>query len=170
MKALQRDIKTPKEELKKKYNINEDTYNAIKEEAQLDDFWYYTDDKKPKLKIDSLKFKWFLERNGFKVVADEVKKLAAKTQSSLTDSNHSVDITIKSVNFISSDIIDASEKLSEVSLDMEVINETIGKIYDNSNHSNSFIENKKTSFEHLISGINVIEKIQEQLEILENNF
>jgi hypothetical protein len=108
--------------------------------------------------------------NGFKVVADEVKKLAAKTQSSLTDSNHSVDITIKSVNFISSDIIDASEKLSEVSLDMEVINETIGKIYDNSNHSNSFIENKKTSFEHLISGINVIEKIQEQLEILENNF
>lgn len=66
MKALQRDIKTPKEELKKKYNIDEDTYNAIKEEAQLDDFWYYTDDKKPKLKIDSLKFKWFLERNGFK--------------------------------------------------------------------------------------------------------
>jgi hypothetical protein len=108
--------------------------------------------------------------NGFKVVADEVKKLASKTQASLTDSNHSVDITIKNVNFISSDIIDASKKLSEVSSDMEVINETIGKIYDNSNHSNSFIENKKTSFEHLISSMDIIEKIQKQLEILENNF
>ena len=108
--------------------------------------------------------------NGFKVVADEVKKLAAKTQASLSDSNKSVDVTINSVNFISKDIITASEKLSEVSIDMEVINETIGKIYDNSNHSNSFIENKKTSFEHLISSMDIIERIQKQLEILEDNF
>ena len=108
--------------------------------------------------------------NGFKVVADEVKKLAAKTQASLTDSNKSVDVTIKSVNFISSDIIEASKKLSGVSADMEIINETIGKIHDNSNHSNSFIENKKTSFGHLISSMDAIEKIQKQLDILENNF
>ena len=108
--------------------------------------------------------------NGFKVVADEVKKLAAKTQASLTDSNKSVDVTIKSVNFISSDIIEASKKLSGVSADMEIINETIEKIHDNSNHSNSFIENKKTSFGHLISSMDAIEKIQKQLDILENNF
>ena len=108
--------------------------------------------------------------NGFKVVADEVKKLAAKTQTSLTDSNHSVDITINSVNFISQNILDSSEKLSGVSSDMEHINDSIEKIYENSNHSNSFIENKKTSFENLINGINSIEKIQKQLEILENNF
>ena len=53
---------------------------------------------------------------------------------------------------------------------MEQINETIGKIQENSNHSNSFIGNKKTSFENLISSMNVIEKIQAQLEILEDNF
>lgn len=53
---------------------------------------------------------------------------------------------------------------------MEIINETIGKIHDNSNHSNSFIENKKTSFGHLISSMDAIEKIQKQLDILENNF
>ncbi|PUE66031.1 methyl-accepting chemotaxis protein [Arcobacter caeni] len=108
--------------------------------------------------------------NGFKVVADEVKKLASKTQVSLSDSNHSVDVTIKSVASISEDIKNASKKLSNVSLDMELINETIGKIHDNSNHSNGFIGNKKTSFENLISSMNVIEKIQQQLEILESNF
>lgn len=108
--------------------------------------------------------------NGFKVVADEVKKLASKTQASLTDSNHSVDVTIKSVSLISDDIKNASIKLSSVSQDMEQINETIGKIHDNSNHSNSFIGNKKTSFENLITSMNVIEKIQAQLEILEDNF
>ena len=108
--------------------------------------------------------------NGFKVVADEVKKLAFKTQVSLSDSNHSVDITIKSVASISEDIKNVSKKLSNVSLDMELINETIGKIHDNSNHSNGFIGNKKTSFENLISSMNVIEKIQQQLEILESNF
>lgn len=108
--------------------------------------------------------------NGFKVVADEVKKLASKTQASLSDSNHSVDVTIKSVSLISEDIKNASLKLSNVSDDMEQINETIGKIQENSNHSNSFIGNKKTSFENLISSMNVIEKIQAQLEILEDNF
>ena len=74
------------------------------------------------------------------------------------------------VNFISKDIITSSEKLSEVSLDMEIINERIEKIYENSNHSNGFIKNKKTSFEHLVSSIDIIEKIQKQLEILEHNF
>lgn len=108
--------------------------------------------------------------NGFKVVADEVKKLASKTQASLSDSNHSVDVTIKSVSLISEDIKNASIKLSNVSEDMEQINETIGKIQENSNHSNSFIGNKKTSFENLITSMNVIEKIQTQLEILEDNF
>lgn len=53
---------------------------------------------------------------------------------------------------------------------MEEINNSIGKIYKNFNHSNSFIENKKTSFEDLINGINSIEEIQKQLEMLEKNF
>ncbi|QKF66104.1 hypothetical protein AVENP_0530 [Arcobacter venerupis] len=56
---------------------------------------------------------------------------------------------------------------------MEEINNSIGKIYKNfnhSNHSNNFIENKKTSFKDLINGINSIEEIQKQLEMLEKNF
>lgn len=66
LKALKADIKNPKEEVIKKYDIDESTYNEIKGDVEHDDFWFYTEDKKPKLKIDSLKFKWFLERNGYK--------------------------------------------------------------------------------------------------------
>ncbi len=108
--------------------------------------------------------------NGFKVVADEVKKLAAKTQTSLSDSNHSVDTTIKNVNLISTDISGASEKLSGVSSDMEIINESIEKIHKNSTHSNSFIENKKMNFDQLVHSIDIIERTQSQLEILERTF
>ena len=35
----------------------------------------------------------------FTIIDNEVKKLAAKTQTSLSDSNHSVDTTIKNINF-----------------------------------------------------------------------
>lgn len=108
--------------------------------------------------------------NGFKVVADEVKKLAAKTQGSLTDSNHSADTTIKNISLISKDITEASNKLSNVSSDMEIINQSIEKISKNSSNSNSFIEDKKISFDELVHSIDSIEKIQKQLEILERNF
>jgi VirE N-terminal domain/Primase C terminal 1 (PriCT-1) len=67
LKSLKIDIKSPnKDEVIKKYSISEETYNEIKGDVEHDDFWFFTDDKKPKLKIDSLKFKFFLERNGFK--------------------------------------------------------------------------------------------------------
>lgn len=67
LKLLKADIKNPsKEEVLKKYDISEDTYNEIKGDVEHEDFWYWSDDKKPRLKIDSLKFKFFLERNGFK--------------------------------------------------------------------------------------------------------
>jgi len=67
LKSLKIDVKNPnKDEIIKKYNINEETYNEIKGDVEHDDFWYWTDEKTPKIKIDSLKFKFFLERNGFK--------------------------------------------------------------------------------------------------------
>ena len=56
--------------------------------------------------------------NGFKVVADEVKKLAGKTQASLGESNASVNITIQNIKEISNNISVASKKLGIVSVDM----------------------------------------------------
>lgn len=108
--------------------------------------------------------------NGFKVVADEVKKLAAKTQASLKDSNKSVDITIKNIDSISQDITQSSQKLQTVSTDMELINESIEKIYNSSKESNNYIENKKENFDKLIESINSIEAVHDQLALLRQNF
>lgn len=57
------DLKNGKEQILKKYKVTEETYDSIREEKEHEDFWYYDNDK---VKIDTLKYKWFLERNGFK--------------------------------------------------------------------------------------------------------
>jgi hypothetical protein len=108
--------------------------------------------------------------NGFKVVADEVKKLATKTQVSLSESNASVNITIKNIKEISDHITTASEKLGVVSENMGQINTSIDEIHSKSKESNSFIGNKKENFDRLIHSIAAIENIQKQLDVLEKNF
>lgn len=60
---IKHDLKNGKEKIVSKYKITEDTYDSIREEKEHEDFWYY---EKEKCKIDPLKYKWFLERNGFK--------------------------------------------------------------------------------------------------------
>jgi hypothetical protein len=62
------DLKRGKDAVIKKYGITEDTFDEIKEVLEHDDFWFTTCDKsgKEKVTIDSLKYKFFLERNGYK--------------------------------------------------------------------------------------------------------
>lgn len=62
--AIKLDLKNGKENVIKKHQIDEDTYNEIKEEQEDKDFWYFDD--KNKVKISPLKYKLFLEGNGFK--------------------------------------------------------------------------------------------------------
>ena len=81
---------------------------------------------------------------GFKVVADEVKKLSAKTQVSLNDSNNSVDITTKNIDKISESITHASDGLGIVSENMKSINSSIKSINVSSQESHKFIEEKKS--------------------------
>jgi len=64
IKAIKVDLKNGKDEVIKKYGIEEDVYNELKEEETHDDFW--TIDKKGNIKVEPLKYKLFLERNGFK--------------------------------------------------------------------------------------------------------
>lgn len=58
------DLKKGKKEVIQKHGISEDTFNEIKEASEHEDFWYLND--KQKIQIDTLKYKLFLERNGFK--------------------------------------------------------------------------------------------------------
>lgn len=58
------DLKKGKKEVIQKHGISEDTFDEIKEASEHEDFWYLND--KQKIQIDTLKYKLFLERNGFK--------------------------------------------------------------------------------------------------------
>jgi hypothetical protein len=62
------DLKKGKKEVTAKYNIGEDVFDELKEVLEHDDFWFVSYDKngKEKITIDSLRYKLFLERNGFK--------------------------------------------------------------------------------------------------------
>jgi hypothetical protein len=62
------DIKKGKDVVLKKYDISEETFDELKQEFEHEDFWFSTFDKngKEKITIDPLKYKLFLERNGFK--------------------------------------------------------------------------------------------------------
>ena len=56
-------IVAPKDEILKKYDLKKEDYDKIKKDAEHDIFWYFDGDK---VKIETLKYKLFLERNGFK--------------------------------------------------------------------------------------------------------
>ena len=62
------DLKKGKDAVIKKYGITEDTFDELKEVLEHEDFWFSNVDKngKEKITIDALKYKFFLERNGFK--------------------------------------------------------------------------------------------------------
>jgi hypothetical protein len=61
---IKTDLKKGKKEVIEKYNIEEDVYNEIKEVSEAEDFWFIND--KNKISVNPLKYKLFLERNGFK--------------------------------------------------------------------------------------------------------
>ncbi len=62
------DLKKGKDAVIKKHGITEDTFDELKEVLEHEDFWFTTYDKsgKEKITVDALKYKFFLERNGFK--------------------------------------------------------------------------------------------------------
>ena len=62
------DLKKGKDVVVKKHGISEDTFDELKEVLEHEDFWFSNVDKngKEKITIDALKYKLFLERNGFK--------------------------------------------------------------------------------------------------------
>jgi hypothetical protein len=62
--SIKADLKKGKNEVIGKYGISEGTFNEIKEASEHEDFWYFTENKK--IGINPMKYKLFLERNGFK--------------------------------------------------------------------------------------------------------
>ena len=81
--SIKKDLKYGKDKVKELHNINDEIYTQISNEADDDDFWYY--DKKQQIKINPLKYKLFLERNGFKkfFFADSLKPSFVKIESNI---------------------------------------------------------------------------------------
>lgn len=66
---IKSDLKKGKKEVIQKYNIDENVYNEIKESEDAEDFWFITVNEKTgkeKISINPLRYKYFLERNGYK--------------------------------------------------------------------------------------------------------
>lgn len=61
---IKNDLKRGKKSVMEKHNISEQVFEEIKEVAEHENFWGIDD--KNKVSINSLKYKLFLERNGFK--------------------------------------------------------------------------------------------------------
>jgi len=61
---IKSDLKKGKKNVIEKYNIEEGVYDEIKEASEIEDFWFLND--KNKISVNPLKYKFFLERNGFK--------------------------------------------------------------------------------------------------------
>lgn len=68
IERVKSDLKKGKDVVVKKHGISEDTFDELKEVLEHEDFWFSNIDKngKEKITIDALKYKLFLERNGFK--------------------------------------------------------------------------------------------------------
>jgi len=63
-RAIKTSLKKGKDKVITQFKIDEDTYDKLKENAEAENFWYVDD--KNKIKVEPLKYKQFLERNGFK--------------------------------------------------------------------------------------------------------
>ena len=61
---IKQDLPKGKSYIIENHNIDEETYDKVKEEKEIEDFWYST--PKGEVKIDALKYKWFLESKGLK--------------------------------------------------------------------------------------------------------
>ncbi len=68
LNRIKLDINKGKKRVVEKHNIDESVFEEIKEAQEHDDFWFAEIDKNgnQKIKIDNLRYKLFLERNGFK--------------------------------------------------------------------------------------------------------
>lgn len=67
IKKVKADLSKGKEFVLKKHKIEEDVFDEIKVEDEQEDFWYFEQTKSgEKCKVDTLKYKKFLESSGFK--------------------------------------------------------------------------------------------------------
>ena len=101
---IKRSLKKGKKEVLKEFNISENTYDEIKQENEVDDFWFkvYKKDGSETVKIDQLKYKFFLESLGYRTVFinDEMKPTLIKVESSIIEETSEERIKHEVLNYL----------------------------------------------------------------------
>ena len=79
---IKKDLKYTKEKVKEIHKIDDEVYEQVANDTEHHDFWYY---EKEKVKLIPLKYKLFLERNGFKKFfsGDSLKPSFVKVESNI---------------------------------------------------------------------------------------
>ena len=102
---IKKDLKYTKEKVKELHKIDDDVYEQVANDTEHHDFWYY---EKEKVKLIPLKYKLFLERNGFKKFfsGDSLKPSFVKVKSNIVQETS----TEKIKDFVLNYLLDLDEE------------------------------------------------------------
>ncbi len=104
---------------------------------------------------------------GFAVVADEVRKLAERTQKSLTETNSSVSVITQSVNTISTNLESSSEDLNKISIDSSLLGKDLELVSINAQKTNQNILDSKERISLLNDSLSMIEQLDREIRTLQ---
>lgn len=103
---------------------------------------------------------------GFAVVADEVRKLAEKTQKSLTDTNVSISTIIQAVETIGDTMTTSSRSLLDIANDSSTLMNVVNSIYGNSAKTSESFQMEMDKTQTLSSSFNEIKTFEETILLL----
>ncbi len=105
---------------------------------------------------------------GFAVVADEVRKLAEKTQKSLVQTNDSVNVIIQSVNMISTNLDSASEDLNQILANSSNLEKDLESVSISSQETNHNIIDSRTKVLDLNKSLTIIDELDREIQLLQD--